>query len=57
MKIYLSTTQAVLYSETQISKTNNLEGHYRCIEICKSNNPAKSGGYNAPWGGIRVQSR
>jgi hypothetical protein len=30
-----------LYCETQISKT-------KCIEICKSNNPAISGGYNTP---------
>jgi alcohol dehydrogenase class IV len=36
----------IFYCETLISKTNNLEGHYRCIEICKSNNPATSGRYN-----------
>jgi len=30
-----------LFCETQISKT-------KCIEICKSNNPAISGGYNTP---------
>jgi hypothetical protein len=31
------------YCETQISKT-------KCIEICKPNNPAKSGGYpRYPW--------
>ena len=36
----------MFYCETQISKTNNLEGHYRCTEICKSNNPASRGGYN-----------
>jgi alcohol dehydrogenase class IV len=29
----------IFYRETQISKT-------KCIEICKSNNPAASGGYN-----------
>ncbi|MBN1364334.1 MAG: methylenetetrahydrofolate--tRNA-(uracil(54)-C(5))-methyltransferase (FADH(2)-oxidizing) TrmFO [Syntrophaceae bacterium] len=35
--------------ETQISKTNNLKGHYRCIEICKSNPDyigTPSGGYH-----------
>jgi hypothetical protein len=31
------------YCETQISET-------KCIEICKPNNPAKSGGYRRyPW--------
>ena len=30
-----------VYCETQISKT-------KCIEICKLNNPAESGGFNTP---------
>ena len=43
----------MFYCETQISKTNV------CIEICKSNNPAISGGYNTPPIGadIRVQGK
>ena len=36
--------------ETQISKT-------KCIEICKSNNPAESGGYNTPSLGAEFGSR
>ena len=47
----------MFYCETQISKTNNLEGHYRCIEISKSNNPAISGGYNTPSLGAELGSR
>jgi hypothetical protein len=34
-------TSSKFIRETQISKTE-------CIEICKSNNPAESGGYNTP---------
>ncbi len=37
------------YCETQISKT-------KCIEICKSNNPAISGGYNTPPPGAELGS-
>ncbi|MBN1366213.1 MAG: formate dehydrogenase accessory protein FdhE [Syntrophaceae bacterium] len=37
------------YCETQISKT-------KCIEICKSNNPAISGGYNTPPFGAELGS-
>jgi general secretion pathway protein K len=38
------------YCKTQISKT-------KCIEICKSNNPAISGGYNTPPLGAELGSR
>jgi hypothetical protein len=41
---------ASFYCETQISKT-------KCIEICKSNNPAISGGYNTPPRGAELGSR
>ena len=47
----------MFYCETQISKTNNLKGHYRCIEIYKSNNPAISGGYNTPPFAAELESR
>ena len=40
----------ISYCETQISKT-------KCIEICKSNNPAISGGYNTPPLGAELGSR
>jgi hypothetical protein len=36
--------------ETQISKT-------KCLEICKTNNPATSGGYNTPPFGAELESR
>ena len=38
-----SKARSLFIRETQISKT-------KCIEICKSNNPAESGGYNLPAG-------
>ena len=40
----------IIYCETQISKKT-------CIEICKSNNPAISGGYNTPPLGAELGSR
>jgi hypothetical protein len=49
-EIILSVRKSGFYCEAQISKT-------KYIEICKSNNPAISGGYNTPPLGVELGSR